>query len=1015
MYTFYPVTRRGAAAYIAAADPMAAPFQVSGRASPSLGLTLTATGVDSANSQSFTAGPGGLFTGSTPPTGLQLYGPGDVTGFDARHVVRTEPADGTANYDFDSTDPNTNTTVYYLPGIEFDDPDIPWMFTPAGQAATANGAVALHPWLALIVLAGDEYTLTPAGQAGGLATIAVIAKGLAQLPGLTSSWQWAHTQLAGSLSGGDTLDSTFQATPGQLVSRLLCPRQLSPNTQYTAFLVPAYDAGVTAGGGSSTPAQGDGTGQIGPAWVTASEAAEYSLTATQALTLPVYYSFSFTTGAAGDFRSLALRLVPQTLASAGQRPMAVDDARNNYQWGPLTEITSGDAPLQLGGALQSPGGAADDWSLADQIPFQSQFANLVNLASAPVTDDASQPDPVVAPPIYGRYHAAVNSVTPGNTSWVDVLNLDPRLRAAAGLGAQVVTAERSQLMVSAWRQIRGVELANQILRQAQLNRASLQQPYQQTFGTVTPTSLLILAANVQRRVLLLSGATAWSAISASPVPWRIFTAGIRRLTRPRGPWRRRQNQVGRSLDQMVTSLNDGTLNLSPAQVPSGTVTEHPGALAAALRGPAPATFDFTPAGTKPSAADATSDQAQKFTQSLRLLHEQLSRLPAPSPAPAPADLSGIASGLLAALNPATTVVARAASLVSAAGWTPADPIEPIMAAPNFPQPMYAPLRDISQELLLPGIGQIPPDCVGLLVPDRQFLESYMVGLNFEMGRQLLWNSYPTDQRGSYFRQFWDPTSALPPATSQSTTGTMPADPNAANYDIAPIHEWAQPLGENVNPLNTQPVGLVLVVRGELLRRYPNTAIYAVPAVTPAPLTVSSDPTQEIYPLFRGTLPPDLTYVAFPLTQEQATTGGLDQAGYFFVMQQHPTEPRFALASFAPGQTGPDSATIASNAYQPPYRVAIHASLMLLPTVSTIDPAAGPAAGGTQITVTGTGFSHASAVSFGTAAATGLAVVSDTQLTVISPPGTAGDSVDVTVTTPAGASAASAADLFTYQS
>ncbi len=31
----------------------------------------------------------------------------------------------------------------------------------------------------------------------------------------------------------------------------------------------------------------------------------------------------------------------------------------------------------------------------------------------------------------------------------------------------------------------------------------------------------------------------------------------------------------------------------------------------------------------------------------------------------------------------------------------------------------------------------------------------MVGLNYEFGRKLLWREYPTDQRGSYFRQFWD--------------------------------------------------------------------------------------------------------------------------------------------------------------------------------------------------------------------------------------------------------------------
>ena len=70
------------------------------------------------------------------------------------------------------------------------------------------------------------------------------------------------------------------------------------------------------------------------------------------------------------------------------------------------------------------------------------------------------------------------------------------------------------------------------------------------------------------------------------------------------------------------------------------------------------------------------------------------------------------------------------------------PIEPIMAAPKFPQPMYEPLRDLSQELLLPGLETVVPNSVLGLKTNRRFVEAYMVGLNFEMGRELLWRGYP---------------------------------------------------------------------------------------------------------------------------------------------------------------------------------------------------------------------------------------------------------------------------------
>ena len=84
-----------------------------------------------------------------------------------------------------------------------------------------------------------------------------------------------------------------------------------------------------------------------------------------------------------------------------------------------------------------------------------------------------------------------------------------------------------------------------------------------------------------------------------------------------------------------------------------------------------------------------------------------------------------------------------------------------------------------------------------------------------------------------------------------------------------------------------------------------------------------------------------------------------------------------------------------------------------PVVTGLSPTSGPTAGGTLVTITGTGFTGATAVDFGTTAATNVTVVSDTSITADSPAGTAG-TVDVTVTTPAGISATSPADQFTYQ-
>ncbi len=59
--------------------------------------------------------------------------------------------------------------------------------------------------------------------------------------------------------------------------------------------------------------------------------------------------------------------------------------------------------------------------------------------------------------------------------WVNALNLDPRNRAAAGMGTDVVQSQSTQLMASAWQQVDGILKANQTLKQAQLARAASQQ------------------------------------------------------------------------------------------------------------------------------------------------------------------------------------------------------------------------------------------------------------------------------------------------------------------------------------------------------------------------------------------------------------------------------------------------------------------------------------------------------------------------------------------------------------
>jgi CSLREA domain-containing protein len=83
-----------------------------------------------------------------------------------------------------------------------------------------------------------------------------------------------------------------------------------------------------------------------------------------------------------------------------------------------------------------------------------------------------------------------------------------------------------------------------------------------------------------------------------------------------------------------------------------------------------------------------------------------------------------------------------------------------------------------------------------------------------------------------------------------------------------------------------------------------------------------------------------------------------------------------------------------------------------PTISSVTPSYGPVAGGTSVTITGNNLSGVTAVKFSATAASSFSVNSDTQITAISPAGSAG-TVDITVTNSYGTSATGSSDQFTH--
>ena len=227
---------------------------------------------------------------------------------------------------------------------------------------------------------------------------------------------------------------------------------------------------------------------------------------------------------------------------------------------------------------------------------------------------------------------------------------------------------------------------------------------------------------------------------------------------------------------------------------------------------------------------------------------------------------------VALANLARAVVSKGDNVLqpTAPGVTPVG-TETVMMAPSFPQPMYEPLKEKSQDLLLPGLDNVLPDTVLGLRTNRAFVEAYMIGLNVEMARELLWRGFPTDQQGTYFRNFWGNDGGA-----------------AAASDIDDLRKnLGRALG--TAPPNAPANQFVLLLRSSLLRRYPNAIIYLTPALIGTPST----PPPDIHPIFNGALEPDVNFVGFPITPAQAI-GSRGNPGYYVVIQEHPTEPRFGL-------------------------------------------------------------------------------------------------------------------------
>jgi hypothetical protein len=1006
-YSFLPWLRQGLANQIQTAD-----FDNSVKIRAQVNVALEAKGEK----------PGGGTDALPVNRPVALFSAGDIVGIDKRTIFRTEPRDWITNFE-----PN------YLAHIEFYDEDFPWRYTPAAPDV-AKGR--LRPWITLLVLEEGEFLDGKNLKDRPLPYIDIAD--ITLLPKPDELWAWAHVHVNRGLAANDAeyvskdmaavipkLQAVLKENPDLAYSRMLCPRKLSENKAYHAFLVPTFESGRRAG----LHLDLDNVPATMSAWDPTPRP--------DGASFPYYHRWFFRTGLNGDFETLVRLLVPKPVdPRVGFREMDVQQPGSNV---PGLDKASLGGILKLGGALQPPDKVPsappdkfETWDDPFPRPLQTKLAELINLPDLYQT--SGDPDPIITPPLYGTWHALTKRVlqerdgspiTP-NDNWVHRLNLDPRFRVAAGIGTRVIQDQQEQFMDAAWEQIGKVLEAQKRIWLGQFGLQVSQIWYDRHIVPMVGVSsqqTLLLMAPLNKRVLS-AGSTVHFALSESFVQPAMTSAALRRMIRPRG-------RLIRSLPfdatkkplQLIERVNSGEVSAAPPKVtPPGIPTPAdvagtllpsgaPQAIIDLLRkfprlpalvlllailfalvlsfllpfgigiaavvvvlaiggylyrllsawnkavsasaavdeaNQTPAAIDALPgnagftiaqpgSGPAPAPGGTDSVEATRFKQALRDTYEvvQLSNAAGASPAKRSLDLAKIVDAHIQTTLPARTIPKRVMAgifipprLSGDIFHPPAETFVEPMAYPVIDLPMYEPLKNLSSELFLPNINLIEHNSITLLQTNQRFIESYMVGLNHEFARELLWREYPTDQRGSTFRQFWDVRSFFNASNLDNETL------RESLRDIPPLHLWpkASALGDHDHREQGREneEELVLVIRGELLKRYPTAVIYAHRACwqrkstgpaddnkLPCDKSGAIDPTVErrfatltaeeeanpprskvLTPLYEAKVDPDIYFFGFDLTVDQAKGGTGenpdDDPGWFFVIKERPGEPRFGL-------------------------------------------------------------------------------------------------------------------------
>lgn len=429
--------------------------------------------------------------------------------------------------------------------IEFSHPDVPWMFSL--HPDRDENDEKLDPWLMLVVLP------MPAGSADQRLVTrrdtpyrVLIVDGGNALPNPSDAWAFAHVQVVAP--NLDDAKAAIRDLPESVSvrSRIICPTRLKPMTRYFAALVPTYESARRLGAG--TP-----TGRTPLTDIVAVDAGSRMWDPAEPTELPVYDGWYFQTGPTGDFEELARRLRPLTGRQMediglGARQVAIesgaalmtDPANPDDIYRSVHEVPTAIARVLTDHPLAAPpAGDGADPAVAD---FRARLKELIDLVAG-----ADAADPVVGPPLYGRWPGLADSIDgqpgPGGPvdlqppppdsaqTWVEQLNADPHLRIAAGLGTRLVQRDQEEYLTLAWRQLADLTAANRRIRWGQALAAVMEHNHAKLAAAPQAVAMRTLASALTRVRAPGDDHTVHAALDSTTLPVEALGAALTRTAR----------------------------------------------------------------------------------------------------------------------------------------------------------------------------------------------------------------------------------------------------------------------------------------------------------------------------------------------------------------------------------------------------------------------------------------------------------------------------------------------------